>query len=279
VRSETVESHRALVAAAVRVIEREIEGDLCLDQLAHRIGLSPFHFHRVFHALVGETPARYRRRLRLERAAMRLKHLRLPVTEIAFLAGYASHQAFTHAFGSHFGVSPQAFRARSAPPLGAIDIEPTIVRVEPRRVAVVRHVGACDRIDLPLAKVIDWAGRRGPLDDATFLGIYWDDQAITPPDRTRCEVGLYVGDDAVGDGDVAVRHLPACDYATFAHRGSPEERRRGYDLLLDRWLPERGREPANAPSIEVYAPCGGCLDAIDWAFTRVHVPLVPTRAC
>jgi AraC family transcriptional regulator len=280
VRSATIESHRALIAAAARVLEREIEGDCGLDQLARHIGLSPFHFHRVFRAVIGEAPATYRRRLRLERAAMRLKYTGLPVIEIAFLAGYQSHEAFSRAFKSRFGRSPRAFRARAAAPLDGVGIDPAIERIEPRRVAVVRHVGPYDRIDLPLRRTVDWAGRRGLLDGATFLGIYWDDQEITPPERTRCEVGLYVGDRVADDGDrdVIVRDLPAGDYATFVHRGTPEERKRGYDLLLARWLPQRGRRPANAPAIEVYPPCRGGLDHLDWTCTQVYVPLVPTRA-
>jgi len=67
-----------------------------------RVGL----LHRIFRGVVGETVAEHIRRLRLERAAQRLKSGERPVTEIAFEAGYEAHEAFTRAFRARFGASP-----------------------------------------------------------------------------------------------------------------------------------------------------------------------------
>jgi AraC family transcriptional regulator len=277
VRDETLSVHRALVAQAIEIVQRELDGDLRLADLADRIGLSAFHFHRLFSAIAGEPPATYLRRLRLERAALRLQHSRLPVTDIAFAAGYQTHESFTRAFKSRFGVPPSRFRAERARPDETIDIEPSIVRLPPRRIAFVRHVGPYDQTGAAFEKVVAWAGPRGLLPGATLLGVYWDDQRITPPDRTRCEVGLVVDDLAVGDGEVGVRSLPGGEYAVFRHRGSPHDRQRSYDLLYARWLPERGRAAANAPPIEVYSTYRGVLEGIDLV-TSVHVPLEPSRA-
>ncbi len=277
VRRDTLDRHRALIGSAVRIIERELENDLGLDDLARRLGVSPFHFHRLFTANVGEPPAAHVRRLRLERAALRLKHSRRSVTEIAFAAGYETHESFTRAFKSRFGMPPRQFRAQASRQLETIDIEPRIVPVPARRIAVIRHVGPYDEIAVPFRKVVEWAGRRGLLAGAKLLGVYWDDQCITPPQRTRCEVGLYVDDYAVGDGEVSVRYLPAGDYAVFSHHGSSADRRRTYDLVYGRWLPEQRREAANEPPIEVYATYSGALDALD-RVTNVHVPLAPRHA-
>jgi AraC family transcriptional regulator len=277
VRRDTQDNHRALIESAVRIIERELENDLGLDHLARRLGVSPFHFHRLFTANVGEPPAAHVRRLRLERAALRLKYSRLSVTEIAFAAGYETHESFTRAFKSRFDLPPRQFRAQARHAFETIDIEPRIVQVPARRIAVVRHVGPYEEIAAPFEKVVSWAGRRGLLAGAKLLGVYWDDQRITPPHRTRCEVGLYVDDYAVGDDEVSVRHLPAGEYAVYSYHGSSEGRRRSYDLVYGHWLPERRREAANEPPIEVYTTYGGALDGVD-RVTSVHVPLVPRRA-
>ena len=89
---------RSFYAGVVqRVIDR-IAGDLdqALDlaTLASSANLSPFHFHRVFRGMVGETPVELTRRLRIERAAWSLVHTERAVTQIAFDAGYETHEAF-----------------------------------------------------------------------------------------------------------------------------------------------------------------------------------------
>ena len=53
------------VMRAVVAIERDLDATLSLPELADHACLSPFHFHRLFTAVVGEAPAEYVRRLRL----------------------------------------------------------------------------------------------------------------------------------------------------------------------------------------------------------------------
>ena len=81
------------------------------EHLAARAHLSRFHFDRVVTAVSGETPARLRRRILLERAAFRLVTSRASVLEIAIEAGYSSNEAFTRAFRRAYGVGPSAWRA------------------------------------------------------------------------------------------------------------------------------------------------------------------------
>jgi AraC family transcriptional regulator len=277
VRSETTTiTHRALVAGAVGLIERDLDVDHSLELLAERAGVSPFHFHRLFRSVVGEPPASYVRRLRLERAALALKYSRRPVTDIAFEAGYDTHESFTRAFKARFGAAPRSFRVESRRAV-AIDTQPAIVRVPPRRIAYVRHVGPYDETGPAFAKVLSWAGRRGLLPAATLLGVYWDDQTITPRNRTRCEVGLFVDDHAVGDGEVEVRQLVGGDHAVVRVQGSAEHRRSSYDLLYGQWLPACGRQPARVPPFEQYGAHGGDWNRLD-VVTDVCVPLLPRVA-
>ena len=174
-RDQTRRTHQALAASAMELIQQDLEGDLRLNALASRVGVSPFHFHRMFSAMVGEPPASYVRRLRLERAALQLKYSRRPVTDIAFQAGYQTHEAFTRAFKSTFGVPPRQFRARECRVAPAIDIELRIARIPARNIAYIRHVGPYDEIGAAFEKVLEWARPRGLDAGATLLGVYWDD--------------------------------------------------------------------------------------------------------
>jgi AraC-like DNA-binding protein len=54
--------------------------------------------------------ASYVRRLRLERAARKLRMGAVDITEVALAAGYDSHAAFSKAFKQQFGLSPREFR-------------------------------------------------------------------------------------------------------------------------------------------------------------------------
>jgi AraC-like DNA-binding protein len=84
------------------------------DELAARAHLSRFHFDRVVSGISGETPARLRRRILLERAAFRLVTTRATVLEVALEAGYSSNEAFTRAFRRAYGVTPATWRASPA---------------------------------------------------------------------------------------------------------------------------------------------------------------------
>jgi AraC family transcriptional regulator len=88
-------------------IQGNLGGDLGLERLAEEAAFSPFHFHRIFHAMTGETVAACIRRLRLQRGAHRLRyHPGVPVTRIALDVGFGSHSSFSRAFREHFGLTP-----------------------------------------------------------------------------------------------------------------------------------------------------------------------------
>lgn len=85
-----------------------------LDELARIACFSPFHFHRIFRGMVGESVNQHVRRLRLERAAMVLKSSERSIIDVAFDAGYQTHESFTRAFRGAFACSPSGFRAAAA---------------------------------------------------------------------------------------------------------------------------------------------------------------------
>jgi AraC family transcriptional regulator len=84
-------------------IQQNLDRDLSLKELAAKSYFSEYHFHRIFRAVVGEPLKEHIRRFRLERAASDLKHTNNSIINIAFDAGYQTHEAFTRAFKSVFG--------------------------------------------------------------------------------------------------------------------------------------------------------------------------------
>jgi AraC family transcriptional regulator len=83
--------------------------------LAARVFVSRSQLDRIVGAVAGETPARFRRRVLLERAAYRLRTSDITILDAAVDAGYASHEAFTRAFRSVYGLAPAVWRTSRAP--------------------------------------------------------------------------------------------------------------------------------------------------------------------
>jgi AraC family transcriptional regulator len=110
-KASTEQDYNERIVRTLGYIQRHLDKELELEDLASAANFSRFHFHRVFHGLVGESVKEYIRRLRLERAAQKLKRQGSPVTDIAFEAGFETHESFTRAFGAMLGVSPSGYRA------------------------------------------------------------------------------------------------------------------------------------------------------------------------
>jgi AraC-like DNA-binding protein len=89
-----------------------------LERAAQRAGLSPYHFPRLFAAVVGVTPHQYLLRSRLRRAARALAEDDRAVSDIALDVGFADLSNFVRTFHRAAGVSPRGFRqaARAARP-------------------------------------------------------------------------------------------------------------------------------------------------------------------
>jgi len=92
------------------VVVKSLDANLTTAELSRHAYQSRTQFHRLFRALVEETPAAMRRRLLLERAAFQLRDSSATVTDIAFDANYNSLEAFTRAFRKAFHVSPSLYR-------------------------------------------------------------------------------------------------------------------------------------------------------------------------
>ena len=103
------EQHAAAVTAACRIIEQSASAP-GLNELARRIGVSPFHFHRVFKKVTGLTPREYAAAHREKRVRSAL--MRAPtVTDAIFDAGYGSNGRFYERAGQTLGMTPRRYRA------------------------------------------------------------------------------------------------------------------------------------------------------------------------
>ncbi|MEU8675211.1 GlxA family transcriptional regulator [Streptomyces sp. NPDC048560] len=90
-------------------------GDLSVDALAARAGLSPRHFARAFQVETGMTPGRYVDRVRLEQARRLLEDTADGVARISRSSGYGTPEAMRRAFVKALGTAPAEYRRRFRP--------------------------------------------------------------------------------------------------------------------------------------------------------------------
>ena len=95
-------------------IHEHLDGELDLNRLAEVAHLSPYHWHRVYHALHGETIAATVRRLRLHRASSYLANTAMAVAQVARKCGYLNMQSFARAFRLTYGLSPSEYRTHGS---------------------------------------------------------------------------------------------------------------------------------------------------------------------
>jgi AraC-like DNA-binding protein len=110
-RTAAAPSSLARVTRVVRMIENDADIPQDLGSLAQIARLSPYHFLRTFEGLTGVTPHQYLLRLRLRRAAIRLRSEPARISDIAFDCGFGDISNFNRTFRAEFGLSPRIFRS------------------------------------------------------------------------------------------------------------------------------------------------------------------------
>ena len=96
-------------------IEAHLEEKIAMTDLAREAAFSPWYSHRLFQYCTGLTPASYIRRLRLAKAALRLKHESGRIIDAAVDSGFGIVDVFTRAFSREFGMCPSCYAANPVP--------------------------------------------------------------------------------------------------------------------------------------------------------------------
>jgi AraC family transcriptional regulator len=264
-------------------LTEHLDDTLDLARLADVACLSPYHFHRISHALQGETVAATVRRLRLHRAGLELIAGSLPVGRIAMRAGYGSQEAFTRAFKAAYRIPPAQYRASFIPipnptaKEGTMETttayEATIREMPPLRVAALGHSGDYGQIGGTFQRLAAMAAGQGLLGVGTrYFGIYYDDPVTTPKRSLRAEACLAVPSDWEPKGELKLLEIRGGRYSVVLHVGPFAELGRAYTWLFGEWLPGSGEEAADAPCVEEYLNDPRAVPPADLR-TEVWLPL------
>lgn len=289
--------YEAMVRSIVIDLQQRLDDPPDFRQLAAEVYLSPYHFHRIFRALTGESPAELVRRLRMERAAWQVRHTDRPITEIAFAASYATHESFTKAFTASFGMAPSVFRSgqrdcpgiRAAngvhyhpvtmttfhlPKHGGPPMKFDIVEMPALRLAAVRQVGPYGEIGTAFGLLEPKIVALGLTEDpsAIRVAVWLDNPDLKPADELESLAAISVTDDAE-IGDLEEARLPAGTYVRAEFVGHYSGLGEGWAQLYGEIIPSNGLTPRDAVTFEVYVSDHASVPP-DELRTDLYVPIV-----
>ena len=262
-----------------------------LDQLADSACMSKYHFSRIFQDQVGESPMRFLRRIRLEKAACLLSNLRhVPVVDIATECGFSSSQLFTRVFGDYFGFCPSQFRSNHVfsmehkrghenidlryKEFQAIGIDrdsPSthpqikIAKLSPIKVAYVRsfgkYHGGSTSMKAAVDSILAWSrANRMRTPQTEFIGVSWDYSSITPESMCRFDACVALHDHYLPDSGMSCQTIPGGYYAVIEVLYEPRENHRLFwkwfflTLYTSSHFQKFAVQISSGPWLEVYKP-------------------------
>lgn len=262
-------------------IYEHLEDDICFDDLAEVACLSPWHWHRVYTAMRGETITETIRRLRLSRAAEWLANSDLALVAIARRAGYGSADAFGRAFKEAYGKSPADYRETGSHAAfkaallteDAAGFPISMETLAPIRCASIAHAGSYMQIDHAMGRLFTaFTAQDAMAPDQRMMAVFYDDPDLVPVENLRSRACSPVADGVVLAPPIEEAILRGGLYARLRYQGPYADMKGAYRWLLGVWLPQSGREPDDAPMFEAYLNSPQQVPP-NQLITDIHLPL------
>jgi len=282
----TKEFYIKSIAKAQNHIVRNLDERPNADELAKIVGISKYHFHKIFLSMTGETIHQYVRRKRLELAIVELHSSNKSVIEIAFNSGYETHESFSRAFKKHFDYSPKDIKKISHDELIKIitdnkpeqiflekNMEVTIKNYEDVKVVYVRHNGPYYECGKAWEKLHESQEIISQIDMNTLcMGLGYDDAERTAPDKIRYDACISIKDESVIPEGFDIKTVEGGKFAVHRHIGSYTGLAEKYQWIYGVWLPDSERQLRPNPAMEIYVNSPTDTDE-DKLITDICIPI------
>lgn len=230
---------------AIQYIEENSNAKLLLEDVATKAHFSPFHFHRIFKAITGETFNNFIVRKRIEKSTDYLLHKPdKSISEIAFSSGFSTISSFSRAFKKFYGMSPKQFQESSSSRFSKIckteskngkietQLEQYIcnmnehlqfidsnakkidtVFINDIDVAYIPHIGPFENLGIAFQKLLQWAYPRNLMNgEHQIMSIYHDSPKITEPDKLKVSACISLNGINIDTTDINTRTIPSGKY-------------------------------------------------------------------
>ncbi|WP_347217486.1 helix-turn-helix domain-containing protein [Chryseobacterium sp.] len=212
-----MEEYKKRIVKTIQYIDANLDTNLSLEKIAEISAYSPFHFHRIFKLITGETLQNYIIRKKIEKSAFLLAvHKKIEMKEIYFDLGFSNPSVFSKTFKKYYGLPPSEFR-KAAPEIfhkilqtqsknGQIDtvfsqyictienllnwttmnLKIEVKEMPEMNLAAVMSIGLAE-VEPSYNVLIDWAKKKQlfPRENVKMISVYHDSFKVTPPDKVR----------------------------------------------------------------------------------------------
>lgn len=267
----------------INFIETNLDQELPLEYLSKKAYFSPFHFHRIFSAIIGETLNTYINRKRIERiASVLLSKSDIPITELANKYGFNNGSSFSRAFKNFYGISPTEFKTKSKNKFSKIgkanskngialitiekyicsidnikkwilmNAQVEIVELQEIKLVGITHIGKFDKIGETYERLIKWAEPNGLLTQKMkAVTIYHDNPKITKTSKVRLSACITADKETKTDGEIAKVSIQKGIYAIGRFEISVKLFEKAWDSMII-WVTENGYKFRDGDFFEIY---------------------------
>jgi AraC family transcriptional regulator len=283
--------YRSRINKVFDYIESNIDKQFTLEELAFVAHFSKFHFHRIFHGFIGETPFQFIQRVRLEKAAYMIgANPEESISDVAYKCGFTDISVFSRNFKNYFKRSATDYRKEilKKSNSGQFESNPEqdkdrsfmyfcsdsqtikwrtnmklnksveVKELPKMTVAYIRHIGPYKGDEKLFEKLwnklFSWAGPRNLLKqpDMKSLVVYHDDPNVTVQDKLRLSTCITVPAETRVDGEVGKMEIEGGNYVVARFEVTGQEFQQAWDWIYGQWFPTSGYQPDDKPSFEMY---------------------------
>ena len=268
---------------AITFIEANLSEKLSLEIISEKAYFSPFHFHRLFKIIVGETVHNFINRKRIEKAASYLLHQKEKnITLVAEKVGFSNLSSFSKSFKKFYGISPNKFKKESPEKYSKIyktdskngkvtitfeqyicninnalewlkmNAKTEIKKVARLDLATISHKGKMEAIGSVYNKLVKWATPKGLINEQTrMVTIYHDSPKITDPNNLRMSACIVLNDPIELDGEITLKILSPTKCIVSRLEITPFEFQKAWESSFA-FMIENGYKKSEVDPFEIY---------------------------
>ncbi|GKX66540.1 AraC family transcriptional regulator [Inconstantimicrobium mannanitabidum] len=264
-------------------IEHHLGQAMSIEELSNVAGFSKYHFSRIFQGMLREPLAHYVNRIRMENALFLLAHRAdKNMTDITYELGYTDSAVFSRAFKNYYGITPREYRKEYsknckdsfllseynkntakkewAGQLFPVTGQITIVNMEEKQVAYVRHIGTYETLAKEYSNLmqtlITYAEKQKLFVDSEnwVLAMYHDNPEFGEENKFRTSLCLTVPEciEIHEDGIIGRMQLEGGLYAVGHFQIQQDQYSDAWNYMYQEWIAGSGYVPRNSYPFEVY---------------------------
>lgn len=273
--------YKVRINKVFQYIDKNLESKLSLDTVSEIACFSPFHFHRVFKLMTGETLNEFVTRRRIEKSVLDLLHKESSISEISHAYGFSDNSAYTKAFKKYYGISPTEFKNQNPHKFTRIrqlnskigqeyhDLDQYVcvidnlkkwmkmnAKIETKEMSKLTYayISCIGSQELPTAfqKLISWAIPKGLMNEkAKLMTIYHDSLKVTAEEKARLSACFILEKPVDSEGEIGSSETAPGNYIVGSFEIVLEDFEKSWTSLY-LWMNENGYKKADKYSFEIY---------------------------